>query len=101
MRLCCKALSRHVAAAGARGFGVVAVRQGEIRWFALQMRAVDHDREVSSDALRGLPTLRMAEQIGIKFCPHCGADLSALIAADVVGFDRLVLQSASLQLGPR
>lgn len=89
---CCHTLENSVMEAGKRGIAVLARNQDGRRAFYLQSRACDSDEE---DMMKNIPRdckiprLCTAVQVGIPFCPFCGARLENTIAENEDQFDIL------------
>ena len=105
---CCMWLESMLESAGEQGLGVVAVHQGDRRRFQLQARALTTDqarqwevmaREPSLEPLfrnaQGrLVSIQFIQGVPLQYCPHCGADLNALIASNTTAFDTLARNHA-------
>ncbi len=100
---CCEQLDGLIAQAGQRGFSVVPREEAGLRYFCLEARACDWQDE---PRMRNIPPscdvprpLTIAMQIGIQYCPGCGARLEPIIAAHERQFAALLQKCEAFILG--
>lgn len=91
IRPCCVWMENMMADPGARGFSVLAFRDGEFRRFYLQARSWERDFDLTKIEIGGPHTIPVpipiATELPIRHCPQCGADLMRLIEEQREAFD--------------
>jgi hypothetical protein len=86
---CCEAFSEMIDNAGKRGLGIVPFKGLGLSYFCLQSRACDQEELASLQPGRSGVSLRLAEQMGIRYCPSCGVNLEKWIHKNQNHFDEL------------
>ena len=73
---------------------IVPLLRGKRRQFVLQSRSIEAGHSVQVDGM--LDSIAVATYLVLKFCPRCGADLSAIVAVNKVEFDKLAGRAAEV-----
>lgn len=101
---CCVWVQNLIENVGEKGFSVVAVADGEHRYFKLHAEPFDRGiaEQLRTVDLQSLPAgflrdaagrpaaIAASMELPIAFCPHCGADLQKWIKKHAKEFDKLV-----------
>ena len=105
----CEWVDSMIASAGGTGFSLVAKRDRGPREFYLWANAVSAEdlekinvvfssREHGGPAFQREPTMQYHARMLIRFCPHCGLDLSAIIKRDPDGYDAILRLHSSIDI---
>jgi hypothetical protein len=78
---CCEMFKSLLDAMGERGLSVVLKQEMEFTYFSLQSRGIDHGAKLEHGrtAQGGGTKVNILTEIGLQFCPACGADLAEWI----------------------
>lgn len=80
-KICCQAFSNRMGLKGKRGFSI-ARRENLSKGFIFVSRGIDKDDETTliEEAKKySLPIkINFSEEIGFKYCPWCGTDVSQI-----------------------
>ena len=92
MKMCCNSLTLLAENAEGAGLSIAFRSENRFRWVGLVARAcrvADEDKLSALPHGLGLPQpVRVEEQIGIAYCPFCGANLADFISTNETEFDQ-------------
>ena len=80
---CCLGLKNLIENAGGRGLSALVRNIRNELYFSLQSRGLSKEDEMRalSERHRISFTINFANDVGLRFCPFCGAELATLITA--------------------
>lgn len=103
IQTCCEQFEWLLSNAGKAGLSAILRRSRDRHGFFLQGRACDAEQEAilqQMPRVASFPSnLRIVTQMGMMYCPFCGASLATMAEANIAESDELAARHKVLELG--